>query len=138
MATYRFGGIFQGENFAGKFVGRCGNIRCEAGFSALDVYWELGAKGVLIGPIPCEWKEPPGVRLETACQFEIYQQLKEWLRSTGVPSDLADAKWQVLADDPPFRCAWNNCGNYRVSEYTICRDHLEAGYLSSILASQRA
>lgn len=130
-----FHGIFSGSKFNGTFSGRCGQIIVQDGDYRLEIYWELGSKGVIIRSIPYKWKIPAGQTLTEQRQLEILDSLKTWLRSNNVPNDLADEPWMNAPDENVLKCAWSRCENPRVLGYAICRDRIRRGYLQARLAS---
>lgn len=130
-----FRGIFTGSKFNGTFTGRCGQILVEDGDHRLEIYCELGSKGVIIGSVPYKWKIPAGQTLTEQQQLEILDFLKAWLRANDVPNDLTDEPWMSAPDERDSKCAWARCENPRVLGYAICRDHIRRGYIRARLDS---
>jgi hypothetical protein len=133
--SQRFYGIFAGERFRGTFTGRDGQIVFVEDDYQLEIYWELGAKGVIIGSIPFKWKTPPEATLTRQHQLEIFNSLMAWLRANNVPNDLTSEPWLNAPDETDTLCAWARCENARVLGYAICRDHIRRGYLQTPLDS---
>jgi len=131
----QFHGIFAGDRFGGTFVGRCGHITFSEDDYLLEIYWELGSKGVIIGSIPYKWKTPIGETLTQQRQQQILSSLVVWLRVNGVPNDLTDEPWMSAPDETDAKCAWASCENPCVTGYAICRDHIRRGYLQARLDS---
>jgi hypothetical protein len=119
--------------FFGSLKGRCGDISYEDGARRLQIYWELGTKGLIIGTVPFCWANRADPPLTDEQQLHILAELRLWLQGQNVSSDLDDGWPPDVPEEPLSKCIWTSCGNPRAQGYYICKDHWMRAFIEARL-----